>query len=299
MRAVNGDRGEPAAAEPGRRSGLPGDRCAGRARCASPSPESAGAPSPSRSIRATSRCPSWAPPRSGRKFHEPSASFWGAEVDLKPGATVEQLRRQVEADAPSRATRPSPSRRSASTRQQVDRAVGPQVAALWVFAAIAAFVALMVVGQAVSRRLAADGVDNPTLDAMGMSHRDRFVASMSRRGDRRGSAVRSVAVLITFLLSPIAPIGPARLAETVPRVRRRLVGAAPRRRSASRSSRARWGCGRRGGTSRVFAVGRRSRGRRVSALARGERRIDRGDDRGAVRARARNRGRDRSRRAPR
>ncbi len=31
-----------------------------------------------------------------KKFHGPSASFWGAEVDLKPGATAEQLRRQID-----------------------------------------------------------------------------------------------------------------------------------------------------------------------------------------------------------
>ena len=50
---------------------------------------------------------------------------------------------------------------------------------------------------------------------MGMSHRDRFVASMSRVAIV-GAGGALVAVLITFLLSPVAPIGPARLAETSP-----------------------------------------------------------------------------------
>ena len=81
-----------------------------------------------------------------RNFHEPSASFWGAAVDLKPGATAEQLRRQVGALHPDEEA--FAVQTLASTRDQVASAVNPQVAALWVFAAIAIFVALMVVSQA-------------------------------------------------------------------------------------------------------------------------------------------------------
>ena len=82
-----------------------------------------------------------------KKFHEPSASFWGTEVDLKPGATAEQLRRQIDGlnltylDDGVQKKEAFAVQTLASTRQQVVRAVGPQVAALWVFAAIAAFVA--------------------------------------------------------------------------------------------------------------------------------------------------------------
>jgi ABC-type lipoprotein release transport system permease subunit len=147
-----------------------------------------------------------------RKFHEPSASYWGASIDLKPGATVEQLRRQVDALHPDEAFA---IQSLASTRTQVDRAVSPQVVALWVFAAVAVFVALLVVGQAVSRRLAADGVDNLTLDAMGMSHRDRFAAAMTRIAIV-GVVGAGISILVAYLLSPIAPIGPARLAEVSP-----------------------------------------------------------------------------------
>jgi ABC-type antimicrobial peptide transport system permease subunit len=148
----------------------------------------------------------------------PSAGYWGAFVDLRQGKTADDLRGELQAlhlqVAPG-VPEAFAVETLASTRTQVERAVNPQVVALWIFAAIAAFVGLFVVGQAVARRLAADGVDNDTLDAMGMTHRERFVSSMLRLSIV-GVAGGVTAVLVAFLLSPIAPIGPARLAEVSP-----------------------------------------------------------------------------------
>ena len=146
------------------------------------------------------------------KFGHPSAEWWGAMVTMRPDATAEQLRRQVEGLHPEEAFAVQS---VDATRTQVDRAVEPQVVALWVFAAIASFVALLVVGQAIARRLAEDGMDNPLLDAIGMTRRDREVASMTVVSIV-GMAGGVVAVIVSILLSPIAPIGPARLAEPAP-----------------------------------------------------------------------------------
>ena len=165
-----------------------------------------------------------------KKFHEPSASFWGAEVDLKPGATVEQLRRQIDGltwlwTTGSRSPRPSPSRRSPapdsrssvpsarrSRRSGCSRPSRPS----WRYGGRA---------RPLSRRLAADGVDNPSLDAMGMSHRDRFVASMCR------VAIVGVAAPPGGGPDHLPAVAggadrPGAVRRDVPRVRRRLVGPA-------------------------------------------------------------------------
>ena len=100
-------------------------------------------------------------------------------------------------------------------RSQAERAIAPQVVALWAFCGVAAFVGLLVVGQALARRLGAEAGDNLTLDAMGMTHRDRFeVAAVDVLVI--GLMGGAVALLTTWLLSPLAPIGAARLAEPDP-----------------------------------------------------------------------------------
>jgi hypothetical protein len=148
----------------------------------------------------------------------PSAGYWGAFVDLRRGSTADELRRQLDGlglDVKPGDPEAFAVQTLASTRTQVERAVNPQVVALWIFAGIAAFIGLFVVGQAVARRLAADGADNETLDSLGMTRRERFVAAMWRTAIV-GLFGAAVAVLVAFLMSPIAPIGPARLAETSP-----------------------------------------------------------------------------------
>jgi hypothetical protein len=142
----------------------------------------------------------------------PSAGFWGAKVQLAKGVTADDLRRELQRLHPDESFAVQS---LSSTRTQVDRAVAPQVVALWIFAGIAAFIGLFVVGQAIARRLAADGVDNSTLGAMGMTRRERFTSSMMRLAVA-ALAGAGVAVLLAYLLSPIGPVGPARLAEPTP-----------------------------------------------------------------------------------
>jgi ABC-type lipoprotein release transport system permease subunit len=149
------------------------------------------------------------------KYHQLTGISWDARVGLKPGATVEQLRSELAKLHPDQ-THTVQGLDAISA--QVDEAVSPQVVALWTFCGIAAFVALLVVGQALSRRLSTIAVDNYTLDAMGMTHRDRFALAMIEVvAVAIGGAV--LAVVIAVSLSPLAPIGAARLAEPSPGLR--------------------------------------------------------------------------------
>jgi putative ABC transport system permease protein len=146
------------------------------------------------------------------RFGRPSAGFWAAMVALRRGYTADHLRRELAALHPDE---PFAVQSLDATRSQALRAIQPQVVALWVFAGITLFVALLVVGQAVSRRLSADSIDHPTLDALGATRVDRFASSMLQMtAVGVGGAV--LAVVSAFLLSPIGPVGPARLAEPAP-----------------------------------------------------------------------------------
>jgi FtsX-like permease family len=146
------------------------------------------------------------------KYQHPSAQFWASDVLLKPGHTVEDLRAELAKAFPHEEI----SVQSLDgIRSQVHRAVAPQVVALWAFCAVAALVGLLVIGQALARRLGAEAGDNLTLDAMGMTHRDRFRVALV---DVLviGLLGGAVALLTAWLLSPLSPIGVARLAEPDP-----------------------------------------------------------------------------------
>lgn len=95
---------------------------------------------------------------------------------------------------------------------EAQRATHTEAQALWIFAALAALAALLIVGQSISRQLFVGSADNDTLIALGMS-----------RGQLTGAALldvaiacavgTAVAVAIEALLSPLTPIGLAREAD--------------------------------------------------------------------------------------
>jgi hypothetical protein len=109
------------------------------------------------------------------RHDRPTAGFWGAAVLLRSGSEVEDLRSDLARIHPDE---PFAVQGLDSPRVKVERAVRPQVIALWAFAGVAAFVGVLVVGQAISRRLGALAGDDRTLAAMGVTRRDRFASSM-------------------------------------------------------------------------------------------------------------------------
>jgi len=98
---------------------------------------------------------------------------------------------------------------------QVERATEPESIALAVFGAIAGLAALLIAGQAIGRRLGADGEDLVVLRALGaspaMTMADALIGML-------GAVVLGAvgALLVAVVLSPLAPIGPARRLDPSP-----------------------------------------------------------------------------------
>jgi FtsX-like permease family len=93
----------------------------------------------------------------------------------------------------------------------VQRAIRPQVVGWWVLAALAALAGLAVVGQAATRQFATDQDDRQALAAVGLTVR-QFVALGLARAALIGAGGAAGAVALATLLSPLTPVGEARLA---------------------------------------------------------------------------------------
>ena len=94
----------------------------------------------------------------------------------------------------------------------VERSIHPQAVGWWILAALAALVGLAVIGQAVARQSIAEREDYPTMAALGADRRQLVALGMSRNlVVALGGAVGAVAVAAA--LSPLAPVGEARVAE--------------------------------------------------------------------------------------
>jgi hypothetical protein len=94
----------------------------------------------------------------------------------------------------------------------IESSIHPQAVGWWVLAALAALVGLAVVGQALARQSDVESEDHPALAAVGMSRRQLVILDMARTLVV-GVAGAIGAVVLAFALSPIAPLGEARLAE--------------------------------------------------------------------------------------
>jgi putative ABC transport system permease protein len=99
--------------------------------------------------------------------------------------------------------------------KNVNRAFHLQAVSLELFAAALAIVTLLVLGQALGRQALTEGVDYPSLRALGMTRRQLFSLG-AMRATLIAAAGVALAVPIAFLLSPLAPTGLARAAEPHP-----------------------------------------------------------------------------------
>jgi ABC-type antimicrobial peptide transport system permease subunit len=100
----------------------------------------------------------------------------------------------------------------------VQRSIRFEVQALWVLGALITLTALAILGQSLARQTSLDSDELPTLRAIGVSRRQLFALGLTR-ATVIGTAAALIAVPIAVLLSPLAPIGLARLAEPTPGVR--------------------------------------------------------------------------------
>ena len=95
----------------------------------------------------------------------------------------------------------------------VEASIHPQAVGWWILALLAALVGLAVVGQALARQSIVEGEDYPTLAALGADRR-QLVTLATARNLAVALTGAAGAVLVATALSPIAPLGEARIAET-------------------------------------------------------------------------------------
>ena len=153
-----------------------------------------------------------------------SASY-GAEtaVRLRPGASTPSfLHAATRLASGYRATQPLDIVNLADEVTTTERAIRPQAVALALFAALAGLIALVVIGQLLSRQLSLEAAEFPILRTLGMTPRGLTALSMARLAVIT-AAGGLAAVAIAIAASPLMPIGPARLAEPHPGVDVNLV----------------------------------------------------------------------------
>ena len=94
----------------------------------------------------------------------------------------------------------------------IGASIGPQVVGWWILAGLAALAGIVVVAQALARQGAVEAEPNGTLSALGASRRQLVAAGMT---STLVIAVGGVTggVALAFLLSPLTPVGEARLAD--------------------------------------------------------------------------------------
>jgi FtsX-like permease family len=97
----------------------------------------------------------------------------------------------------------------------VEGSIRPQVIGWYVLAGLATLAALAVIGQAIVRQAATERADHPALSALGVQPRE-FVLIAMLRALLIGTAGAAGAVLVMALVSPLTPVGEARLAVDSP-----------------------------------------------------------------------------------
>jgi hypothetical protein len=99
--------------------------------------------------------------------------------------------------------------------EAVRASIGPQVAGWYVLAGLAALAALAVAGQAFSRQAVSESAGRRALAALGLTPRQFVLADLVRTA-LIGAAGAAGAVLLAVALSPLTPVGEARMADPAP-----------------------------------------------------------------------------------
>jgi hypothetical protein len=102
-----------------------------------------------------------------------------------------------------------------ASAQAVAQSIHPQAVGWWILAALTTLAGLAVVGQGLGRQSVVESEEYPKMVALGLPRRQLIVLGTARNL-MVASAGAAGAVLVAFLLSPLAPVGEARLAEPSP-----------------------------------------------------------------------------------
>jgi ABC-type antimicrobial peptide transport system permease subunit len=150
----------------------------------------------------------------GRRFGPGDA----ANVRLRPGVSLVSFTAAARALARRyRSAGPLSFTNLAGQAAATEQAIRPEAISLAVFAALAAFLALVILGQLIGRQLILDSAEFPILGALGMTRARLAALFLARAGAVTGGGA-GFAVAIAVAASPLMPIGPARLAEPSPGV---------------------------------------------------------------------------------
>jgi hypothetical protein len=95
----------------------------------------------------------------------------------------------------------------------IEASIHPQAVGWWILAALAALVGVAVVGQALARQTTVESEDYPTMAALG-ANRGQLMALSMAQSLVVGLVGAAGAIGVATVLSPIAPLGEARIAES-------------------------------------------------------------------------------------
>ncbi|HEX9410231.1 MAG TPA: FtsX-like permease family protein, partial [Actinomycetota bacterium] len=97
----------------------------------------------------------------------------------------------------------------------VDRSIHYQAVALWLLAGLAGVAMVLIFSQTLARQIHLETDEYPVLRALGMSRGQLWLVAMAR-AVAIGAVGGAIAVGVAILLSPLTPIGLARIAEPRP-----------------------------------------------------------------------------------
>ncbi|MDQ6695983.1 MAG: ABC transporter permease [Actinomycetota bacterium] len=159
------------------------------------------------------------PPALLRRLGRDTYTYDAAFIRLDPGASVAAFRRRAQA-----LVRLHPETGGqlfvVDEHQQaakVERGIRPQAVALALFALLVALTAVLAVGQILVREVVIASADHPTLQALGVRPAQLRAAGLAEVGITVAVGA-AIAVVAAIVMSPLMPIGPARVAEPDPGV---------------------------------------------------------------------------------
>jgi ABC-type antimicrobial peptide transport system permease subunit len=145
--------------------------------------------------------------------HQPLVLFIGAALRLRPGSGgVPAVQRAASQLAHGRLTLAFP---IASQSINTQRSIHLQAVALWLLAGLLALTGLLIASQLLARLVAAEAGPNGSLRAIGVTRAQLMAAGLGRAA-LIGAMAGAVAVVLAAALSPVFPVGLARVADPYP-----------------------------------------------------------------------------------
>ena len=155
----------------------------------------------------------WATPAFWRAHRSGLASGFGAAVRLRHGAAdLAAVQREIERLSRGKIAQSYP---LAAQAANTEHSIRLQAVALWLLAGLLAVVSLLVLGQLLARLVFLESAEYGSLRALGMSRRVLLGAGLGRAA-AIGAAGAAAAALLAVAISPLFPVGLARIAEPYP-----------------------------------------------------------------------------------